>query len=100
LEPAGDGCARVVIIDEHHTVADEDLVLDRHSLTDERMALNLAPRANLGVRLNFNKGPNPGFVADFAAVEVDERVEHDILGQPDIGRDPDEIGGIRSLVSF
>ena len=55
---------------------------------------------DLGVLLNFDKCPDAGLFANFAAVQVDECVEHDILRQPDVGRDPDEIGGIRSLVSF
>ena len=99
LEPAVGRRARVEIVDEHDPVADEDLVLDRHALADERVALDLASGADHGVLLDLDEGADPGVVADLASIEVNERVQGDVFAQPDVRRDPDEVGRIRSLVS-
>ena len=36
----------VEVVDEHHAVPHEDLVLDRHAFADEGVALDLAPGAD------------------------------------------------------
>src|SRR5438128_491253 len=63
--------ARVGIVDERDTVADEDVVFDRHPFADERVAGNLAALPYLGVLLDFHKGTDLGVVTHLTAVEID-----------------------------
>ena len=65
--------ARAAVVDEHHTVADEHLVLDGHALADEGVRRNFAARAHAGVLLDFYKRPDLRVIADLAAVEVYKR---------------------------
>ena len=60
------------VVDEHHAVADEHVVLDRDAFADERVARNLAAPADGGVLLDLDERADLGVVADLAAVEVDE----------------------------
>ncbi len=62
-------------------MADKNIVLDGHAFADECMAGDLAAPADLGVFLNFDKGSDLRFVADFASVQVDELGEPDTLSQ-------------------
>ena len=77
--PPGGSGPGVAVVDEHDTVADEDLVLDGHPLADEGVALDLAVPADDGVFLDFDKGADLGAVANRAAVKVDEFVELDVF---------------------
>src|SRR5579883_3084140 len=99
LEPPVGGRVGVEVVDEHHAVPYEDLVLDRYTLADEGVALDLAPRPDRGVLLDLDEGPDPALVADLATVEVNERVQDDVSAQPDVRRDPEEVGRIRPFVS-
>src|SRR5688572_18089481 len=45
----GGGGARVRVVDEHHTVADEHLILDGHAFANEGVARDLAAAADAGV---------------------------------------------------
>jgi hypothetical protein len=92
-------CAGVQVVDEHHAVPHEDFVLDCHAFADKGVALDLAPRANHGILLDLDERSEPGVVADLAAIEVNERVQADVFAQPDVRRDPNEVGRIRSFVS-
>src|SRR5207249_7253915 len=74
------------VVDEGDAVANEDVVLDRHAFTDEGVARNLAPPADLRILLDLDEGPDLRFVADLAAVQVDELRELDVLPQLDVGR--------------
>src|SRR2546425_6701390 len=74
------------VVDEGDAVADEDVVLDRHAFTDEGVARNLAPPADLRIFLDLDERPDLRFVADLAAVQVDELRELDVLPQLDVGR--------------
>jgi hypothetical protein len=60
------------IVDEHHAVADEDLVLDRHAFADERMRFDLAARADRHALLDLDERADAAAVAHRAAVQVDE----------------------------
>ena len=60
-------------------MADEDVVLDRHAFTDEGVARNLAPPADLCILLDLDERSDLRFVADLAAVQVDELRELDVL---------------------
>src|SRR5208282_4565544 len=70
--------ARVRIVNEHHAVANENVVFDGHTFADEGVAGDLAAFTNRSVLLNLYKRANLGFIADFAAVEVDELGKFDI----------------------
>src|SRR5690606_13698658 len=72
------------VVGEHHAVADEDLVLHDHALAHEAVRGDLAARADRGVLLDLDEGPDPGVVADRAAVEVHERRVRDphVLAEP------------------
>src|SRR6185295_11678530 len=50
------GGAWIGVVDEHDAMADEDVILDRHALTDERMARDLAAAAYAGVLLDLDEG--------------------------------------------
>ena len=65
--------ARGLVVDEHHSVADEDLVLDRDAVADERVALDLAASADDRAALDLDERADPGLVSDRAAVEIRER---------------------------
>src|SRR5215469_5284197 len=65
-------CARIGIVDESDSVADEDVVFDGHAFADEGMAGNLAIPPNGCVLLNFDERANLGVFPDFTAVKVDE----------------------------
>jgi len=60
-------------------MADEDAILDHHTLTDERVARDLAAAAHLGVLLDLHERSDLGLVADVAAIQIDELPEHDVL---------------------
>src|SRR5436309_15598254 len=63
---------RIGVVDEDNTVADEDVVLDRHALTDEGVTRNLAPLADLRILLDLDKRADLRVVAELVAVPVDE----------------------------
>ena len=89
---------RPFVVDEDHPVADEDLVLDLDSLADERVALDLAARADYGSTLDLDEGADTRAVADRAAVEVRERVDHHALTEGDPVEQP-ELRVVGGLVS-
>src|SRR4029077_8568235 len=64
--------ARIGIVDEGDTVADECVVLNRHAFADECMTRNLAVLSHSGVLLNFDERANLRVFTDFAAVQIDE----------------------------
>ena len=70
--PVGGRGPRIAVVDEHHAVADEDVVLNRDAFADERMARDLAALADAGVLLDLDEGADLRFVADLATVQVDE----------------------------
>src|SRR5437763_192002 len=81
LQLTVDGRPGIGVVDEHHAVPDEDVVLDRHALADERVAGDLAVLSDPGVLLNLDEGADLRVVPHFAAVEVDEFRELDALTQ-------------------
>src|SRR5262245_11072695 len=88
---AGTGRSWIRVIDEHDTMTNEDLILDRHTFADEGMTRNLAAAADNGVLLNFNEGTNLGVIADFTSVQVDEVRELDAFSELDVGSNDDEL---------
>ena len=71
------GRAGVNVVREHHAVPDEDLVLDRDPLADERVRRDLAMGADRCVLLNLDEGADLRLVTDLAAVKIDERFMED-----------------------
>src|SRR5882724_7168983 len=51
--------ARVLVVREHHTVTDEDLVADLDSGTDERVTRDLATSADDGAALDLDERADP-----------------------------------------
>src|SRR5439155_12265669 len=75
---------RVLVVDEHDAVTDEDLVLDRHAVAYERVALHLAAGADARAALNLDERPDARPVPDRAAVEVRERADPDVVAEVDV----------------
>src|SRR5271157_562024 len=79
--------SRVGIVDEGDAVADEYVVFNGYALTNEGMARNLAVLSDARIFLDLDKCAYLGFVADFAAIEVDELGKLHISPQLDAGGD-------------
>ena len=62
------GRAWLTIVDEDHSMADEDFVLDSHATADEAVARDLAAPADSGATLDLDEGAQPRVCADLAAV--------------------------------
>src|SRR5262249_59994818 len=62
----------VRIVDERHTVAHENVVLDGHAFADKRVTGDLTVLSDLGVLLNLDEGTDFCVVTDIAPVKVDE----------------------------
>ena len=67
-------------------MADEHVILDGHAFADEGVAGDLAPPANAGILLNLDEGADLGFVADLAAIEIDELRKLDVFPELHVGR--------------
>src|SRR5207248_10733338 len=57
---------------------------DSHAVADDRVALDLAVRADDSAALDFDIWADARVVADLAAVEVRERVDDDVIAELDI----------------
>jgi len=69
--PVGCG-AWIQIVDEHHTVSDKNVVFDGYAFANEGVGGNLAATSNEGIFLHFDEGADLGFIADSAAIKVDQ----------------------------
>jgi hypothetical protein len=76
--PVGGSGPRIAVVDEHHAVADEDVVLDRDAFADESVARDLAALADSCILLDFDERADLGFIADLATVQIDELGELDV----------------------
>ena len=90
--------SRVRIVDEHDPMTHEDFVLDRDAFADEGMAGDFAAGADDRVLLNLHKRADATLVADPAAVEINETMDRDVFSQPNVGRDPQSVHRIHSLL--
>ena len=79
--------AGVAVVCEGYAVAYENLIFNRDSLTNERMARYLASLADLCALLDFDKRSNPGFVSNCAAIEIDKCLDPDITAEPHVRSD-------------
>src|SRR2546427_6913555 len=88
------GSARIGIVDEHHAVAHEDVVLDGHALADEGVAGDLAILADPGVLLHLDEGAALGVGTHFTPVEIDEPGRLHALAQLHVARDAEIVAHI------
>jgi hypothetical protein len=70
--PIGSRGARIAVIDKHHPVPDEDVVLDEDAFTDKGVTGNLAASSDTGIFLNFYECADLCLVADLAPIQVDK----------------------------
>ena len=87
------GGARILVVDESHAVADEDLVFDGNALTDKSMARDFAVATHARALLNFDEGTNPGAIVDLATVQVDEVVNDYVTAESNVRSDYAELSG-------
>ncbi len=69
----------ILVIGESDSLTDVDLVVNRHSLANIGVTLNLALRADHGSALDRYECRDARIVSDAATVEIRERVYDDIL---------------------
>ncbi len=62
-------------------MADKHVVFDVHTFTDERVARNLAVLSNSRVLLDLHEGADFRFVANFAAIEINELGKFDVSAE-------------------
>jgi hypothetical protein len=75
----GRGGPRIAVVNEHHAMADENVILDRDALANKGVARDFAPLADRCVFLDLNEGADLGLIANLASVEVDELGQSYIL---------------------
>ena len=68
-------------------MTDEYVIFNGHAFTNEGMARNLAAFSHARILLDLDKGANFSFVADFAAIKIDELGKFDISPQLYVGSD-------------
>ena len=76
-----------MIVDKDHAVADENGVFDGDAFAEEGVARDFAMGADFHAFLNFHESANFGVVPDFAAVEINEGEDLDMVADFDIGSD-------------
>src|SRR5580698_2830660 len=85
--PIGGRSARIAVIDKHHSVPDEDVVLNQNSFTDKRVTGNLAASSDTGIFLDFYECADLCLVSDLAPIHVYKFRQSDILTHLDVVRD-------------
>ena len=84
--------SRIAIIDKRDSMSDEDLGLDSHAFTNERMTRDLATRADLRAFLDLNERADLRLIANLAAVKIDKRRNSNVPTKPDVWRDSFVVG--------
>src|SRR5579862_3698258 len=64
----GGRCTRITIVDEHHSMPNEDVVLYEDAFADKGVAGNLAALAYTGIFLDFHECADLCLIADLATV--------------------------------
>ena len=86
--------SRIGVVDEHHAVADEDVILDRHALADEGVARDLAPPANAGMPSGSRRTRQSWFRhRSRSRTRLMNLRELDVLPELDVGRNAHEVHG-------
>jgi hypothetical protein len=70
-------------------VADEYLVLDRHTLADKSMAGDLAPFADACILLNLDERADLALIANLTAIQIDEFREFHAFAHLHVGCNAD-----------
>ena len=65
-------------------MTDENLILDLHAVADERVARDLASRADRRPPLDLDEGSDAGVTPDAAAVKVRERPDSYVFTEFDV----------------
>lgn len=82
--------AGIEVIDEHYPVTDENFVLDRDTFTKERVTRDFATGTDRHPSLDFDKSSDTCVVTDLAAIEINEAMQHHVLPQPYVRRNPEK----------
>ncbi len=77
-------------------MADEDVVFNSYTFTDESVAGNFAVASHDSAFLDFNERSNFGAFADLTTIKVDEVVDDDIAAELDVRSDYAELSGHES----
>jgi hypothetical protein len=85
LVRGGDG---VLVIGEHHAMADEHAVPERDPFADERVTLDLAKPTDTHARLDLDKRTNLRIRTNTATIEIGEAVNDDALAEFHMVQDP------------
>lgn len=88
LQSAVDGRTWIEVIDEHDAMPNEDVIVYGHSFADEAVRRNLAAISNDDVFLDLDKCANLRFIAQPAAIKIDEIGLKDLyaMAQDYVGR--------------
>ena len=84
------GCSRKGIVDERDVMTDEDVVFDVHAFANEGVTRDFATLADRRVFLDFDECANLGFVANFAAVNIDKTGKLHIFPELHVVSDADK----------
>src|SRR5215472_11797137 len=70
---------------------DEYAVFNRHTLTDECVAGNLAALSHRCIFLNLNKRADLSFISNLATIKIDEFRKAHVLSEPDVGSNANKL---------
>jgi hypothetical protein len=70
--PIGSRGARIAVIDKHHPMSDEDIVLDNDAFADKGVTGDLAASSDTGIFLDFHECADLRLVSDLASIQVYE----------------------------
>jgi hypothetical protein len=63
---------REFVIDEHHTMTDEDFILNCNAFTDKRVGRDFASQPDLSADLNLNECTDSRLIADATAIKINQ----------------------------
>src|SRR5690242_16161631 len=66
------GCTRFEVVDEHHAMTDEDVVLERHAFAQEAVRRNLAASPDAYIPLYLSEGSDARLRTYYASVQIHE----------------------------
>ena len=75
----------ILIINKSDIMANKNVVLDGHSLTDKRVTRDLAEFPYFGILLNFNKATNLRMIIYRTTIKVHKLIDLDVLSKRHVG---------------
>ena len=90
------GRARILVVDENHTMTDEDFVFQADAFADKTVTGDFTVASDARALLNLHKRPDRRSVADLTAVEIYEMMNCDIAPELNVRRDYRELTGHES----